>query len=99
MEGLRQSGVDVLTVVEAGRDEASDAEQLAFAAIEGRVLYTFNVGHFSRLHRQFLTQGREHAGIAVIPRQRYSIGEKIRRLMALVETITAEDMRNRLEYL
>ncbi len=29
----------------------------------------------------------------------YSIGEKIRRLLSLVETLTAEEARDRLEYL
>lgn len=99
MEGLRRSGVDAITVLEAGRGEEKDEEQLAFAAKEGRVVYTFNVDHFCRLHRDFLSTGREHAGIVVIPRQRYTIGEKIRRLMSLVNALTAEEMKNRLEYL
>jgi hypothetical protein len=46
-----------------------------------------------------LSAGREHAGIVVIPRQRYTIGEKIRRLLSLVNAVTAEEMKSRLEYL
>ena len=99
VEGLRQAGVDTLTVLEAGRGEETDEAQLEFAAREGRSIYTFNVGHFCRLHGEFLLAGRVHAGIIVIPRQRYSVGEKIRRLVFLVEAVTAEEMRNRLEYL
>jgi len=99
VEGLRRSGVDARTVLEAGRGEATDEQQLAFASEEGRVIYTFNVEHFCRLHSEFLSSGREHAGIVVIPRQRYSIGEKIRRLLSLVDGVAAEEMRNRLEYL
>jgi predicted nuclease of predicted toxin-antitoxin system len=99
VEGLRRGGVDAITVLEAGRAKDTDEEQLAFAANEARVVYTFNVDHFSRLHRDFLSSGREHAGIVVIPRQRYSTGEKIRRLLSLVDDVTAEEMKNRLEYL
>ena len=99
MEGLRQREVNVLTVLEADRGEETDEEQLEFAATEGRVLYSLNVEHFCRLHHEFLSAGRHHAGIVVIPRHRYSIGEKIRRLLSMVETLTAEEMRDRLEYL
>ena len=88
-----------LLTAEANRHEQTDEEQLVFASTEGRVLYSLNVEHFSRLHREFLSAGREHAGIVVIPRQRYSIGERLRRLLSLVETVTAEEMKNRLEYL
>jgi hypothetical protein len=99
LDALRQRDVDVLSVIDVNRGEESDEDQLQFAAAEGRVLYTLNVAHFCRLHGEFLASGRNHAGIVVIPRQRYSVGEKIRRLLALVETVTAEAMINRLEYL
>jgi hypothetical protein len=52
-----------------------------------------------RLHAEFLLSGRDHCGIVVIPRQRYSAGEKTRRLISLAETFAAEEMKNRLEYL
>ena len=61
--------------------------------------YTLNVDDFCRLHSEHLSDGKEHAGIIVIPRQRYSIGEKIRHLMDLINSVTAEEMRNRLEFL
>jgi hypothetical protein len=99
VDGLRTHGIDVLTVVEACMEGEPDDTQLVFAASQGRVLYTLNVEDFCRLHSEFLSAGQAHAGIAVTPRQRYSIGEKIRRLTELVASITAEDMRNRLEFL
>lgn len=99
VDGLRQAGVDVLTVAEAGRGEKTDEEQLDFASSEDRTIYSLNVAHFCRLHAEFLAAGRNHSGIVVIPRQRYSIGEKIRRLLSLVGIVAAEDMKNHLEYL
>ncbi len=99
LDALRRHEIDVLTVLEAGRGENTDEEQLVFATEQGRTLYTLNVGHFVRLHRDFLSAGREHAGIVVIPRQRYTVGEKIRRLLSFVGAFTAEEMKNRLEYL
>jgi Tfp pilus assembly protein PilZ len=62
-------------------------------------MYSLNVGHFSRLHGESLAQFRDHSGIIVIPKQRYSIGEKVRRLLQLLDSTSAEEMHNRLEFL
>jgi hypothetical protein len=62
-------------------------------------VYTFNAGDFSRLHSEYLRQGQDHSGIVIVPRQRYAVGEQLRRLFQLINTKTAEDMRNRLEFL
>jgi hypothetical protein len=48
LSALRARHVDVLTVFEAGLTVRSDEAQLCFAAEQGRVLYSFNVGEFSR---------------------------------------------------
>jgi hypothetical protein len=99
VQGLRARGFDVLTTVDAHRCGATDGQQLAFAVQQGRAIYTFNVGDFALLHHEHLLQGIEHLGIIVIPDQRYSIGEKIRRLAALLSSVSAEEMVNRMEYL
>ena len=99
VRALRQQGIDVLTVLEAGLDSLRDDDQLRFAASAGRTLYSLNVGDFARLHQQFRARREEHAGIILIPRQRYSIGEKIRRLQKLLESTDAEALRNSLHFL
>lgn len=99
VKGLRARGIDVLTTVEANRLGATDAEQLATAIRLQRTIYTFNVGDFARLHHEHLEQGIEHAGIIVIPDQRCSTGEKIRRVARFLKSVTAEEMLNRMEYL
>jgi hypothetical protein len=99
MVGLRARNVDLLTTQEAGQLGATDAEQLAYAAEQGRAIYTFNARDFARLHRKVLQTGGSHAGIIVIPEQRYSIGEKIRRLAAYVDAMTASSLKDRIEFL
>jgi len=94
---LRANGWDAFSAVEAGRAARSDEEQLDHAAAEGRVLVTFNVGDFARLHHERLASGGAHAGI-VVSAQR-PIGDVLRRLLHLAQTLTAREMRNRLEYL
>jgi hypothetical protein len=84
VQGLLARGFDVLTTADADRLGATDPEQLRFAAEHGRAIYTFNASDFARLHSEYLQNGIDHAGIIVIPEQRYSIGEKIRRLAGLL---------------
>jgi hypothetical protein len=99
VDGLRDQGVDVLTILDAEKAGATDGEQLEFAAAQGPAIYTLNVADFCRLHTEFLTSGKNHAGVIVIPRQRYQTGEKIRRLTELIGSLSAEEMENRLEFL
>ena len=99
IDGLRSRDVDVLTASEAGMDGATDEDQLRFATSQTRSSYTLNVPDYCRLHADLLAKGKSHAGIILIPRQRYSIGEKIRRLAHLVDSVSGEEMQNRLEFL
>jgi uncharacterized protein with PIN domain len=93
VNGLRQRGVDVLTVAEAGMLSASDEEHLARARSEGRVLFTQD-DDFLRLH----VAGVEHVGIAYAP-QGTSVGYIIRGLMLIHQVLEAEDMEGHVEYL
>jgi hypothetical protein len=49
-----------------------------------------------RLYR--MNQNRAHPGI-ILSRQDVSVGEQMRRLLRLIDTLTAEEMRNRIEFL
>lgn len=57
---LRKHGFDVTTSQDLNLLSTSDEEQLAFAASEQRAILTFNVRDFSRLHHEYLMQGKEH---------------------------------------
>ena len=92
---LRARGADVLTAHEAGMIERPDEDHLALAAREGRVLYSFNVADYCRLHKQ----GPSHAGLVLAQQQRYSVGEQLRRLLRVIGSRSSEDMKSHLEYL
>ncbi len=93
MNGLRQRGVDVLTVVEANMLGASDEEHLTYARREERVLFTQD-DDFLRLH----AAGAAHAGL-VYARQQTPIGEMILGLMLIHELMAMEDMRGHVEFI
>jgi len=96
---LRAAGFDCLTAYEARMLSQSDERQLAFAASEGRVLYTRNTRDFRRLSREWHLGGRHHAGIIVLTRQRASIGVQLRAFQAMANLFSSEDMADRLEFL
>lgn len=96
---LRARNVDVLTAAEADMVNRQDEEHLAAASGFGRVLFSYNTGDYCVLHQRWMSQERTHAGIIVAAQQRYSVGEEMRRIMRLISRGTAEQMRNRLEFL
>lgn len=99
LQALRARGVDVTTALEAGMIERDDQEHLDFATAQGRVLYSFNVGDFSRLHSTYLAEDKSHAGIVLARQQHYSVGEQMRRLLKLMASTRADEMTNRVEFL
>jgi predicted nuclease of predicted toxin-antitoxin system len=96
---LQQHGIDAKTTNELGLGGVDDEAQLKAAHNAGRVLVTNNICDFVPLHGRWITEGQVHSGIVVFPQQELSIGETVRRLVRLVHAISAEDMRNRLEWL
>jgi hypothetical protein len=97
--GLRSRGVTVISVLDTGLAEEPDEEQLIFATANEYVVYTFNVSDFYRLHTEWVGAGREHAGMILAQQQRYSIGEQLRRILRLRAAVTADSMRNQVEFL
>jgi len=96
---LRVRGIDVITALEAGMIERSDREHLDYASAQGRVLYSFNVSDYYKLHAEYTSQGRSHAGIVLARQQRYSVGEQMRCLLKLIAAKPAEKMKNQVEFL
>ena len=90
--GLRQRGVDVLTVPEAGMRGASDEDHLRKAWEEGRVFFTQD-DDFLRL-----AAGVDHAEI-VYATQAYTIGTIISGLMLIHEVLEADEMIGHVEYI
>jgi hypothetical protein len=99
VRALRWRGIDVMTADEAGMRERDDSDHLTYAITQNRVLYSFNIGDFNALHTAYTAAGRNHAGIILASQQRYSVGEQMRRLLKLIHTVPAEEMRNRVEFL
>jgi hypothetical protein len=99
IQALRNADLDVVTVAEAGRLGYPDEEQLIWATEQERVIYSFNIGDFCRLHSDFMAQERSHAGIVLAPQQQYSVGQQLRGLLKLAADQSAQKMANELVFL
>ncbi len=78
---LRSHALDVVTCLDAGMKARDDESQLILATEQRRVLISANAGDFASLHREWLARNRSHSGILIIPQQRYSTGEIVRRML------------------
>jgi Domain of unknown function (DUF5615) len=99
VQGLRARNIDVLTVFECKMVGKNDLEQSNFSTSQDRVIYTFTVGDFCQIHKEFLSQDIEHSGIIVVNRLRYSVGEQLKQLLQLINKFDSEEMRNNLYFL
>ena len=93
--GLRQHGIDVLTAQEAGRCGLADADQLAFAMSQERVMVTHDTDYLA-----LAASGVAHAGIAWGDATKYRmVGPLLQMLVLLHGVADRDNMRNRVEYL
>lgn len=99
IKALRYRNVDVLTVTDVGMLHRSDEDQLDWARQNGRVIFSFNIRDFYRLHTNLIEQGFSHAGIILAPQQRYGIGDLMRGVLRLINTKSSAEMQGQLEFL
>lgn len=93
---LRSRGYDVQTTREAGRLTTDDAAQLAYAVVQQRALLTHNRADFETLHRLYMDSGQHHSGIILAVRRPPHV--LARRLLSILDQVTAEEMRDQLRY-
>ncbi len=94
---LRQRGYDAYHTQELSQKGKSDDEQLQFSAKQGRCLVTYNVKDFVLLHNEYLGSGKEHFGIIVS--KHLPIGETLRRLLHVLQSLSKNAIKNQIEFL
>jgi hypothetical protein len=76
VRGLRSRGIDVVAAADSGMIRRKDQEHLSWATVQGRTLYSFNVGDYHEIHTEWAATGRNHAGIVLAQQKRHSTGEQ-----------------------
>jgi predicted nuclease of predicted toxin-antitoxin system len=101
---LRRQGVDIIRAQDMGMKDADDPDHLEYATAEGRAVVT-NDRDFAELNNSWLAQGRNHAGIFLITRDKENIGMIVRTLLFWHEAVEGEaatlenDVYNKVNYL
>ncbi len=94
---LRSHGFSVLTALEAGQLHKSDLEQLEYSTSQRRVLLTHNRADFEALAVSYFANGKTHHGIIVAVRR--SPNEIVKRLLIILNQVTADEMQNQVRYI
>jgi hypothetical protein len=94
---VRARGFKAVTTQEAGRKSKGDDEQLAFAAGQQLVLLTHNRVDFEALAQRYFTDGKTHGGIIIAARRDpYEIAK---RLLVILNHVTADEMTDQIRYI
>lgn len=96
---LRTEGFDVVSALELRQTgkEWDDGRQLAYAVSNHRAILSRNRNDFIRLAQEYEKDGREHYGIIIT--QQLPLGELARYLLRLLDSVTADEMKNTFRYL
>jgi len=95
VEGLKRRGIEACSAIEKRKLGLTDEEQLMYAIKEGATIFTHDDDFLSMVTESEI----EHWGIIYVHQEHLSIGECIRRLKAIVETTSPEEMHNRILFL
>jgi hypothetical protein len=97
-QGLRRRGVDVLTAEEDQTSEWDDERLLERATLLGRIVFTQD-DDFLAIGHHWRNSGRDFAGIVYAHQLRITVGQAINDLELIQKIMTADEMRNRIEFL
>ena len=97
VENLRTRGFDVLSARDADALGKSDDEQMLYAVSLRRAVVTHNRVDFEKQHAKFLESGMTHYGMIIAKRRKDA--DVVAKLLALLDTVTAEEMQNQLRYI
>lgn len=90
---MKRRGIEAFSARDIGRLGLTDEEQIEVAAKKQAVILTHDVDFLRiAIHKQ-------HQGIIYVHQQKLSIGECIKRLKAIAETKSPDEMRNRIIFL
>ena len=94
---LRARGFVATTTQEAGNLGCSDRRQLEYAISRDKTLLTHNRADFEALAGQYFSSGRLHNGIIIAVR--HAPQEIVRRLLAILNSETGDEIENQLRYI
>jgi hypothetical protein len=97
---LRREGFDVVIAREIGHERLSDEDHLRWATARGRTVLTHDKVDFTTLNQAWAERGENHAGIVICKATpQLAFREILSRLLNVLNSVTADEMTNRLLWL
>ena len=94
---VRARGFQVTTTQAAGLKGTTDANQLAFATSQKKAILTHNRVHFEALAQRYFEEKKTHSGIIIAVRRPPK--ELSRRILILLDSVTADEVENQIRYI
>lgn len=92
-EGLKRRGIIALSARDLDKLGLTDEEQLETAILNRAVIFTHDAD-FLRIASR-----KNHFGIIYVPQRKLSVGECVRKLKVMAETLCQEEMCNKVVFL
>jgi hypothetical protein len=94
---IRARGFRVTTTQAAGQIGTTDENQLAFATSQRKAILTHNRVHFESLALRYFEKKKAHSGIIIAVRRPPK--ELSRRILILLDSVTADEIENQIRYI
>lgn len=96
--GLRKRGIKVFSTIEKGLIGIADIEHFRNASDKKAAIFTHD-HHFLEIAKIFIKNGKSHWGVIFVQMNKLSVGECIKRLSLCADILSAEEMKDRIEFL
>ena len=97
-EGLMRRDITAFSAIEKGMIGITDREHFEYALKMQAVIFTHD-HHFIETAKEFAKEKKSHSGLIYVDINKLSVGECIRRLALYAEVLSAEDMKDQIEFL
>ena len=94
---VRARGFRVTTTQAARQIGTTDVNQLAFATSQGKAILTHNRVDFEALAQRYFEEKKAHGGIIIAVRRPPK--ELCRRVLTLLDSVTADEIENQIRYI
>jgi hypothetical protein len=94
---VRSRGFTAITTRDAGHLGASDRSQFSYAVDQGNTLLTHNRADFEAIARDCQSAEQHHPGIIIAVR--HPPYELLRRLLRILNNVTADEIRDEIRYI
>lgn len=94
---LRAYGFVAITARDVGQLHKTDEQQLEYAVSHRKALLTHNRADFEALALSYFAAGKMHYGIIIAVRR--PPGDIIKRLLAILDQVSSDEMVNQIRYI